>query len=303
VNHPRTPIIVGDAATGRMTRRELLSGAAVYIGLSGLAACAGGSGPSNSQASQIALNADTPPVPAVQAVTTPAPAPQSTIHSSTTTAVVAEPETTVAPTTIVPGAPATYVDHGPLASDMVALTFHLGGDPKLAVELLDAMQANKLTATLFAIGSWVIEHPEITTRAVSDGHELGNHTQNHKSMLKLSPKQLDAEITSGGAALMPFIGSAGTWFRPSGTDIPNQAILDAAGRAGYAFSIGYDIDSRDFKEPGAEAVIAKVNSEMHAGAIVSLHFGHRDTIEALPAILANIATLNLRTVTITELLS
>jgi peptidoglycan/xylan/chitin deacetylase (PgdA/CDA1 family) len=102
--------------------------------------------------------------------------------------------------------------------------------------------------------------------------------------------------------LVPFVGSIGKWFRPSGTDVPDQLILDEAGRAGYAVSVGYDVDSRDFKEPGSKAVIAKVKAEVHAGSIVSLHFGHRDTINALPAILDHLAGLGLTQSTVTGLL-
>jgi hypothetical protein len=67
-------------------------------------------------------------------------------------------------------------------------------------------------------------------------------------------------------------------------------------------SVGYDIDSRDFKEPGAQAVITKVKNELHAGAIVSLHFGHQDTIDALPKIAALVTAAGLTPVTVTGLL-
>jgi len=46
-----------------------------------------------------------------------------------------------------------------------------------------------------------------------------------------------------------------------------------------------------------------VTSAMHPGAIVSLHFGHRDTIDALPAILEDMHSKNLRAFTIGELLA
>ena len=85
--------------------------------------------------------------------------------------------------------------------------------------------------------------------------------------------------------------------------MPNQVILQEAGRAGYPVSVGYDIDSRDYTEPGAKAVIATVTSAMHPGAIVSMHFGHRDTIDALPAILRDIESKGLRAVAIGELLA
>ena len=121
-------------------------------------------------------------------------------------------------------------------------------------------------------------------------------------MLKLSRTDVRAEIVGGGEALVPFIGSIGKWFRPSGTDVPNDLILEEAGLAGYAVSVGYDIDSRDYQEPGSAAVVARVKKKLHAGAIVSLHFGHRDTIDALPQILDLLMASGLTNSTVTGLL-
>jgi hypothetical protein len=48
--------------------------------------------------------------------------------------------------------------------------------------------------------------------------------------------------------------------------VPNDVILEEAGLAGYALSVGYDIDSRDFKEPGAAAVVARVKNTLRGRA-------------------------------------
>ncbi|MDT5083910.1 MAG: hypothetical protein QOJ61_953, partial [Mycobacterium sp.] len=223
-------------------------------------------------------------------------APSTTQPLPTTTATIPEPSS------LVVTGPATYVAHGRLDGSSIALTFHLGGDATMVGELLDLLRDRGVTSTLFAIGDWLKENPALGHRAVDDGHELGNHTKSHKSMLTLSRADVRAEIVGGGEALVPFIGSIGKWFRPSGTDVPSDLILEEAGLAGYPVSVGYDIDSRDFQEPGAAAVVARVKKQMHAGAIVSLHFGHRDTIDALPQILDLLAANGLSNTTVTGLL-
>lgn len=223
--------------------------------------------------------------------------------ASTTTANV--PTTTSVSTSSLAQAangPATYVNHGPTNANTVALTFHLGGDPTLVGELLDLLKTSGITSTLFAIGDWLTANPGLGHRAVDDGHELGNHTKSHQSMMKLSRADVRAEIVGGGQELIPFIGSIGKWFRPSGTDVPSDVILEEAGLAGYAVSVGYDIDSRDYTEPGAQAVVARVKKGLHPGAIVSLHFGHRDTIDAIPQVLDLLTTAGLTPVTMTGLL-
>ena len=185
---------------------------------------------------------------------------------------------------------------------MVALTFHLSGAPQTVTALLDLLAARSVAVTAFAVGTWITAHPEITRRVVADGHELGNHTEHHLTMSGLTRQQISDEIVQCGQAILPFIGSIGRWFRPSATVVPDQVILDEAGRAGYPVSVGYDIDSVDNEDPGAAAIVANVNPNLRPGAIVSLHFGHAGTILALPRILDELAARNLRPVTLTTLL-
>lgn len=287
-------------------RRQLLLGGATLLAGVASAACTDAGSTTGATSSTGASPTTSPPTTSIPVVTSASaqPAPTTAQPSPATTVAIAEPTSVVASTAApqVVSGPAIYVTSGPPEGNMVALTFHLGGDPALVGELLDLLKTSGVTSTLFAIGDWLTTNPALGHRAVDDGHELGNHTKSHKSMLKLSRADVHAEIVGGGEALIPFIGSIGKWFRPSGTDVPSAVILEEAGAAGYAVSVGYDIDSRDYQEPGAAAVVARVKKQLHAGAIVSLHFGHRDTIDALPQILDLLTANGLTNTTVTGLL-
>lgn len=291
-------------------RRQLLLGGGTFLaGAVGVAAWAtthsGHGDASTPQPANPSSPPSAPPQTEVVSIQAVLPAQPTTAIGSAPTTSVSVPETTSEVTSSLAPAvigPATYVNHGSPDANNVALTFHLGGDPTLVSELLDLLTTNGITSTLFAIGDWLTANPALGHRVVDDGHELGNHTKSHQSMLKLSRADVRAEIVGGGQALIPFIGSIGRWFRPSGTDVPNDVILEEAGLAGYAVSVGYDVDSRDFTEPGAAAVVARVKKRLHPGAVVSLHFGHRDTIDALPQILDLVSQAGLTPVTITGLL-
>ena len=80
-------------------------------------------------------------------------------------------------------------------------------------------------------------------------------------------------------------------------------MLVAAKAAGYETVLGYDTDPSDYQDPGANAVAKRVIAGLHAGSVVSLHFGHRGTIEALPAILDALDRQHLTPVTAHDLLS
>jgi peptidoglycan/xylan/chitin deacetylase (PgdA/CDA1 family) len=300
-----------------LSRRQFLAGATLALGVGTLEGCRSGtSSPGSTAATDpMATGGASPDAtggaspettggasPDTAMAATDSATPDTNTNTNTASASDSAGTSTSGSATAASGDGARYVNHGPTTGNQVALTFHLGGDPGLVAGLLDAMDRHGLPATFFAIGDWVTAHPDLTRRAVKAGHELGNHTKRHLSMLKLSRAQVREEIISGGQALVPFIGSIGQWFRPSGTDVPNDIILEEAGKAGYAVSLGYDLNSFDYKEPGAAAVVKAVNGAVHPGSIVSLHFGHQDTIDALPAILDHLQKTGLVPVTVGTLL-
>jgi peptidoglycan/xylan/chitin deacetylase (PgdA/CDA1 family) len=275
----------------RWNRRQLVIGAVVAI--------AAGCRPSRDATPSSPPRAPTPPQPAPTTTTT-------SVRPGATVAPTAPSPTTKSsdvPTAPAPGQPAVFVDHGPRTGTAVALTYHASGSPDLAGALLDVLQDHRVRVTVFAVGSWLDANPTLGRRIVDDGHELANHTLTHQPMGSLTPTQLHTEIAGGARALRPFIGPATTWFRPSGIKVPTAAILAEAGLAGYPYSVGYDVDTLDFQDPGADAVLANFNADLQPGSIVSMHFGHQGTIEATPRLLAALDARGLRHVTVGELLA
>lgn len=213
--------------------------------------------------------------------------------------------TSTTTSTAAPGT-ARFVSSGPPGRDQVALTFHTDGDLGLAQQLLDALSSGKATITAFVVGSWLQQHPDWAKKLLDHGHELANHTQNHRSFPKLTPVQMEAEIVECRDVLQRLTGTPGAFFRPSGTangtDRPSSAVLDAAGSAGYATVLGFDVDPLDYRDPGTAAVVSRTLATVGPGSILSLHFGHPGTIAALPRILDGIRAKGLEPVTASKLL-
>jgi peptidoglycan/xylan/chitin deacetylase (PgdA/CDA1 family) len=214
--------------------------------------------------------------------------------------------TTANPSTMTPGPgpgdPASFINHGARDSGNAALTFHAAGNPAMATALLDLLKRSGTPVTVFAVGSWISENPQLAKRILADGHELSNHTWSHGAMRTMSPADLTTEISKAADALTKLTGSNGRWFRPSQIEVPTAAILAAAGKVGYGVSVGYDLDSMDFQDPGAAAVKKNVMGAIQSGSIVSLHFDHQNTIDALPAIIDHMKSKNLKPVTVSQLI-
>ncbi|MEV2244382.1 polysaccharide deacetylase family protein [Streptomyces sp. NPDC049970] len=201
-----------------------------------------------------------------------------------------------------PGQP-VQITHGPRGRPRVALTFHGQGDPALARAVLSEAERAGARVTVLAVGSWLDEHPGMARRILDGGHDLGNHTQSHLDVNAMDEERAYAEIAGCAQRLRRLTGSIGTWFRPSRGQYATPLVQDLARRAGYPHVLSYDVDSLDFTSPGVAAVTRKVAGELRNGSVVSLHFGYRDTIAALPLLLTEIDRRQLRAVTTTELLT
>lgn len=197
--------------------------------------------------------------------------------------------------------PAQEVVHGDRTGHLVALTFHGAGDPALARRILEEAHRAGAVVTVLAVGTWLRDHPEAVRLVLDNGHELGNHTFNHRPMRRLSSATAYDEIARCRDELTKLTGRPGVWFRPSGTPRATATILAAAGRAGYRTSVAYDVDPRDYQDPGAAAVRQRVRSAVRAGSIVSLHLGHSGTVQAMPGILEDLAAAQLRPVGLSAL--
>jgi len=291
-----------------LDRRHFLAG--LLAGAAGVAATAcGASGSSNADSAAPSSTSSTtggsvaPSTSAAAASSTSRPGASSSSTSQEPTTTAGKESTTTA----APAGPAPFVVHGPAQPDRVALTFHTNGDLTLAEKLLKTVESRQVPITTFIIGSWLDANPKMAKRIMDGGHELANHTYTHPTFSSLSRAQVVTEITKCRDTLAKLSGGqGGKWFRPSGfddgTESPSAMILEEAGKAGYQAVLGFDVDPFDYRDPGRDAVVSRTLDAVKPGSIVSLHFGHQGTVDALPAILDGLAAKNLQPVTLSTLL-
>ncbi|MHC5903493.1 polysaccharide deacetylase family protein [Streptomyces sp. S6] len=192
---------------------------------------------------------------------------------------------------------------GPRDRPQVALTFHGAGDPAIAKAVLGEVERAGGKVTVLAVGTWLDEQPGMARRILDGGHDLGNHTQRHLGINDMTEAEARAEIAGCAARLKRLTGGVGSWFRPSRAARASPLVVRLAREAGYPHVLSYDVDSLDFTSPGADQVARTVLGDVRPGSVVSLHFGYRDTVAALPVVLEELGRRGLRAVTTTELLS
>jgi peptidoglycan/xylan/chitin deacetylase (PgdA/CDA1 family) len=208
--------------------------------------------------------------------------------------------TTTAPP---PAGPAVQVVSGRRDSDEVALTFHGSGEVALTDELLAVVARLKAPITVFAVGTWLEQNPDVGARILAAGHELANHTYTHPALGSAGRSEVAAEIQRCRDVLVRQTGANGRWFRPSGMDRSTPLVLEEAGAAGYRTVVAYDVDPLDYQDPGAPAIIQRVQAGARPGSIVSLHLGHSGTVAAIEPVITSLRNRGLRPVTVGELLA
>jgi peptidoglycan/xylan/chitin deacetylase (PgdA/CDA1 family) len=218
--------------------------------------------------------------------TDPTAAP-TTIAATSTTKIA--PTTSVAPTTsAAPTGPARYVSRGAATTKRVALTFHTEGTVAQVGKLLDMAKSLDVPLTMMIVGKWVEQNRDLGRRIADAGHDVGNHTYSHLSLPDQKRDVVAQEIRQCATVLRDVTGSAGRWFRPSGSNSTTTLINEEAGKAGYPVVLGFDTDPLDYEDPGSAAVKSRVVASIQAGSLVSLHAQHQGTIDVFESMVAAI---------------
>lgn len=182
----------------------------------------------------------------------------------------------------------------------VALTFDDGPSPDTD-RILEILDSYEVTATFFCIGARVAENPEIALRVADRGHSIGNHTWSHRVLHELTADELRYEIDATEQALSGATGRSPSLLRPPyGSRTP--AMLRNLADHGLT-SVLWDVDPRDWDDPGADAIVDTALRNTRNGSIVLLHDGSPEgcsrsqTVEALPGILEGLLDRSYRFVT------
>jgi peptidoglycan/xylan/chitin deacetylase (PgdA/CDA1 family) len=196
---------------------------------------------------------------------------------------------------------ADEVQHGPRDRSQVALTFHGQGEARQITALLGEPRPGGARVTVLAVGTWLAANPGLGRQVFAGGHELGNHTEHHENIKDMRPELAYAEISACATAIRTVAGAIGRWFRPSQTRHATATIKAGARRAGYPTCLSYDVDPRDFTDPGPAAIVAATLAAARPGSIVSLHGGHDGTVAAIAPLLAGPRARGPHPVTASEL--
>lgn len=189
-----------------------------------------------------------------------------------------------------------FVTHGPRGRKRVALTFDDG--PSLYTpDVLKVLGRKKVKATFFMLGQQVAGYPSYARRVLALGHEVANHSYDHDQLPSSSNIRHATRTIQGVTGFRPCL------FRPPYGAV--NSTLKRAVRDDKMKTVNWDVDTSDWKLPGAGSIASTIVNRARPGSIVLMHDGggpRGGTVDALSSAIGGLRAKGYEFVTVSELL-
>ncbi|APB31390.1 polysaccharide deacetylase family protein [Vagococcus teuberi] len=159
----------------------------------------------------------------------------------------------------------------------VALTFDDGPNNTSSLQILNTLKKYNIKATFFMLGTMVDNYPDVVKKIHEAGHDIGNHTYDHKDLTKLDEASIKQEIDSTNQKIEKLTGEKPTLLRP-----PYGAYNDRVTKVEPNMTIAlWNIDTLDWKTHNPTAILGEVKKELQPHSIVLMHDIHQDSADSL----------------------
>ncbi len=173
-----------------------------------------------------------------------------------------------------------------------ALTFDDGPHAQGTPAVLEILAREDTRATFFLVGEQVRRNPALAREIVDAGHEIALHCDRHRNLLRLTPRQVRADIARALETIETATHRSPKLYRPP-YGVLNAAALRLAHEHGWRTML-WSHWGRDWeKRATPESICARLTDGVDAGAVLLLHdaddYSARDswrrTAAALPRVL------------------
>lgn len=189
-----------------------------------------------------------------------------------------------------------------VSGNYIAMTFDDGPQPQNTPRLLDMLRERNIKATFYVIGQSVDLYPAVVRRTVAEGHEMGNHSNTHRLLSKLSDSEILADLHRCENAIVRACGVKPPTMRPPYGGLLQRQREIVHAEFGYPIIL-WSVDPLDWKRPGASVVGSRILAGASAGGIVLSHDLHSQTVDAMPNTLDTLLRRGFKFVTVSQLLA
>ena len=177
-------------------------------------------------------------------------------------------------------------------TNKIYLTFDEGYEAGYTDEILDILKINEVKATFFLTAHYVNTSEELVKQMIEEGHIIGNHTVNHKSMPTLNDVEVEKEIMDLHRVVKEKFKYNMKYIRPPMGEFSERTlnIIKELGYITTMWSFAYE-DWNENKQPSKEYTINKILENAHSGEIILLHGNSKTNMEVLDEIIKEIKSM------------
>ena len=164
----------------------------------------------------------------------------------------------------------------------IYLTFDNGYEAGYTEKILEVLKQNQVPATFFLTAHYINTQPELVQRMIEDGHIIGNHTVNHKSMPEIDNDTIKKEVMDLHTAVYEKFGYEMKYIRPPKGEYSERTIAytNTLGYKTVMWSFAYD-DWDEAKQGREEYGKKKILDNLHNGEVMLLHGTSKDNSNIL----------------------
>ena len=196
-----------------------------------------------------------------------------------------------------------FVNHGDYAGKkIVALTFDDGPGPYTA-RLLNELKKRGVRATFFVLGNRVNSYPNLIRRMEAEGHVVGNHSNTHANLTRLSANGVYNEMNNCATKIERLLGHKPAVMRCPGGNC-NANVKAYAKKAGIPI-LYWGVDTRDWESRNVNSIlkVAFGKNGIKNGSIVLMHDIYPTTVDATIKMVDRLLADGYVLVTVPELLN
>lgn len=171
----------------------------------------------------------------------------------------------------------------------VYLTFDNGYEAGYTSKILEVLKQNDVKATFFITAHYLNTQPELVKQMIDEGHIVGNHTVNHKSMPSLTDEQIKAEVMDLHQAIYSKFGYEMKYIRPPMGEYSERtlSVTNSLGYKTVMWSFAYE-DWDEKNQPNEDKAKEKILNNLHNGEIILLHATSKTNTNILDSVLKEI---------------
>lgn len=170
----------------------------------------------------------------------------------------------------------------------ICITFDAAWESDDTDRLIEILKKHNASATIFAVAQWAAENESAVVKFKNAGHEIENHSYNHRLYTDLSDVQICDDLAQSSETIAAVAGENPQFVRvPSGEY--NKRVIKTIYSLGL-YPVQWDVDSLDYTGIPTEEIVNNVLKKVKKGSIILFHNGVKNTPEALDIILSELGS-------------